>query len=104
MPRGSGKTTLCVRAIEWAIRHGHRSFPFLVTAEQDAFVRHLAGIKVTFETKQILLDDFPELCHPIRCVNRSPQSARGQTCHGELARVSRNALASGSRGAGGTGS
>ena len=84
MPRGSGKTTLCRCGIEWAVRHGHRRFPILITADTGAFEKHMEGFRMTFETKTgAFLQDFFELAYPIRRLNRVAQAVRGQTLYGE---------------------
>lgn len=81
--RGTGKTTICTCAIEWAICHGHRTFPFLVAADETKATRLLEGIKTEFDTNPLLLEDFPEICFPIQALERIVQRANGQTCGGE---------------------
>lgn len=83
MPRGSGKTTICQRAEIWAALYGHRRFPMLIAADDHKFLRLLLGIKTILETNQNLMDDFPEVCHPIRALERTPIRAHFQTCDGE---------------------
>ena len=43
MPRGSGKTTLCYVACEWALLYGHRSFVVLIGAEATAAQQNAAS-------------------------------------------------------------
>jgi hypothetical protein len=79
MPRGSGKTTICVRAVLWSILYGHRKFAMLIGASADAAKELLAELKVELETNQILTEDFPEVCFPIQKLEGIAQRAKGQT-------------------------
>lgn len=88
MPRGFGKTTLCETAAIWAIIYGHRSFGMVVGATQDAANRMLDSIKSEFETNDLLFEDFPEACYPIRCLEGITQRANGQTYRGKRTYIS----------------
>lgn len=87
MPRGSGKTTICERAVIWAAVHGHRLFPLLVAADQKKANDSLGKIKLELETNELLLADFPEVCVPIRKLERIANRAKGQTYRGEPTRI-----------------
>lgn len=82
MPRGSGKTSIFQKAMIWAILYGHRKFPMLLAGDDARFKTLLQGIKTTFETG-VLLDDFPEVVHPIMALEKSPLRANTQLCEGE---------------------
>ncbi len=82
MPRGSGKTTLCEIAAEWAVLHGHRRFIALVGPTMEHAVGNLENVRIELETNELLLEDFPEVCHPIRLLERTPQ--RKLLYHGHL--------------------
>ena len=83
MPRGSGKTTLCEKAAQWAVLYGHRSFGIIAGSDASAAERILASVKVDLETNDLLMEDFPAACHPIRCIGGVAQRCGGQTYHGE---------------------
>lgn len=66
MPRGSGKTTLCITGAMWAILYGYHDFVLLVGASEPAATDMLDSIRMQLETNDLLLADFPEVCYPIR--------------------------------------
>lgn len=78
MPRASGKTSLAESACAWALLHAHRSFVVLIGSDLGAAERMLESIKVELETNELLAADFPEICFPIACLERSPHRCRGQ--------------------------
>jgi hypothetical protein len=78
MPRGGGKSALSRAAALKALLYGHRSFVVLIAAEQGMAERELESIKTTLETNDLLLAAFPEVCYPIRRLERSPHRCRGQ--------------------------
>jgi hypothetical protein len=82
MPRGSGKSTLCIWACLWSMLFGHRPFVMLVGADQAIACQMLDIVKVHLETNDLLLEDFPAACYPIRALERISQRAKGQTFHG----------------------
>lgn len=82
MPRGSGKSTLCIWACLWSLLYGHRPFVMLVGADQAIACQMLDIVKVHLETNDLLLDDFPAACYPIRALERISQRAKGQTFNG----------------------
>lgn len=83
MPRGSGKTTLCQLAVLWATITGKSDFAVLIAANASRADQLLEDIKVWTETNDALFEDFPEVCHPIRKLERTSQRARGQKLNGE---------------------
>lgn len=83
MPRGSGKTTLCEVAIIWAVCYGHHEFAMLISQNQPKAQESLDKIKRAFESNDLLLEDFPEVCFPIRCLDGIPHRAGGQLCMGK---------------------
>lgn len=82
MPRGSGKTTICERAILWAILYGHHHFAMLVGANKDKATESMDKIKLELETNEFLLDDFPEACIPARRIAGVANRAKGQLYKG----------------------
>lgn len=66
MPRGSGKTAMCVVAALWAILKGRHRYVVIVGATADAASRLLVSIVTHLRTNDLLAADFPEVCVPIR--------------------------------------
>jgi len=83
MPRGSGKTTLSEAACLWAMLYGHRQFVVLIGADQTIAAAMCDSLKGQIENNDALLDDFPEACYPVRCLDRISQRAKGQTYKGK---------------------
>jgi hypothetical protein len=83
MARGSGKTTMVIAAVLWAILCGHKKYVALIGCDRDAATKLLDGIKVELETNDILLDLFPEAVHPIRRLEGIANRCRGQLFRGE---------------------
>jgi hypothetical protein len=83
MPRGSGKTTLCYVACEWALVYGHRSFVVLIGAEAMASLELLDSIRTDLENNELMLVDFPEVVFPITQLGGISHRCNGQTCNGE---------------------
>ena len=82
MPRGSGKTTICLAAAIWALLYGHRRFVVLIGATAKKSTALLATIKTQLRTNEVLLADFPEACHPIKCLEDDGRRANGQILSG----------------------
>lgn len=87
MPRGSGKTTLCKIAVLWAALYGHHNFISLIASSMEKARDLLDGIKVWIETNTLLMADFPEVCFPIKCLDRITTRQRGQRYHGVHTRI-----------------
>ena len=88
MPRGSGKTTIVVRAISWALLHGLRRFAVFLAATDPKAVDAADQLKTELETNQLLLEDFPEIAFPVRCLQSIANRAAGQTCQGKPTSIS----------------
>ncbi|MFA9478520.1 terminase gpA endonuclease subunit [Phycisphaerales bacterium AB-hyl4] len=87
MPRGWGKTSLCMWAVLFAVLYGLRRFPVYVGAAGDEARLRLEEIKVELETNDLLLADFPEVCFPIRALEGIVQRGKGQTCQGKRTHI-----------------
>jgi len=87
MPRGSGKTSLCETACAWALVYGHREFIALIGSDEDHAENMLDSIKVELETNDLLNDDFPEICFPIRALEGIHQRAAGQLYQGRQTHI-----------------
>ena len=82
MPRGSGKTSMCERAAIWAILSGRCEYVALVGADAKHAASMLRTVKTELLANDLLFDDFPEVCHPIRRLENIPHRAAGQLCNG----------------------
>jgi len=78
MPRGGGKTTIVETACLWAALYGWRRFLCLIGSDEDHAKGMLESIKSELENNDLLLADFPEVCHPIRSLERASQRATTQ--------------------------
>lgn len=87
MPRGSGKTTLVECAVLFAVGYGHRKFVVPVGATTGHAENIIAAIKAEIETNDLLAEDFPEMCFPVRALEGIAQRAKGQTLNGRRTRV-----------------
>jgi hypothetical protein len=86
-PRGFGKDTLAEIAAMWAASYGHSRFTVFTCFEQTQAEKRIGEIKDQFEINKWLMEDFPEICAPIRALNRAAQRAKQQTCGGEFTRI-----------------
>ena len=87
MPRGNGKTTLCERAVIWAVIYGHHRYAMLVCADEKKGKTGLDKIKIELENNPLLLADFPEVGFPIKKLERIANRTKGQTHQGEPTRM-----------------
>ena len=78
MPRGSGKTTLCTAAAEWAILTGRRRWTCVIGATTAAARRLLVSIKQDLQFNEMLQADFPESAGLLAALEGEPRNARGQ--------------------------
>lgn len=83
MPRGWGKTSRFERAALWAGLNNYSRFCVIVGASEGASKEVLDTVKMELETNELLAADFPEVCLPIRALDRITNRARGQTYHGQ---------------------
>jgi hypothetical protein len=87
MPRGSGKTSLCERACIWAPLKGGHKYLVLIGADETAATVNLETIYTELETNDLLLEDFPEVCYPIRRIEGVHQRKlryKGERIHYEF--------------------
>ena len=82
-PRGTGKTSILERAGIFATFYGHRNFMVIIGASDDAASDILNEIKTEIEFNELLAEDFPEICFPIKALNGINNRASGQLCCGE---------------------
>jgi hypothetical protein len=82
MPRGSGKTSIAEVASIWAVFKGLHPMLGLYAATGDASIEIADSIYGELEQNDLLFEDFPEVCYPIRCLEGIPQ--RRLLWNGEL--------------------
>lgn len=82
-PRGDGKTTRSEVMTIWAILSGKRRFVALVGATRTASLENLESIKGEFESNELLLADFPEVCFPVHCLEGIHNKCKGQRYQGK---------------------
>lgn len=86
-PRGRGKSQIAKGAVCYLILAGLVRFPVPVsqtTAHSQEFYEDFRR-KIAFNEK--LYEDFPEVCHPVRCLEGAPQRASRQHIDGELTHI-----------------
>lgn len=87
MPRGSGKSTLCLGALMWVILYAHKKYPVLVGATAPAAEKQLKAVVIFMTTNQLFLEDFPESCIPFQALGGQANRAGGQLCNGLTTKI-----------------
>ena len=87
MPRGSGKTTICECACIWAVLNGHREFVCLIGSDEGHAMDMLESIKTELDANDLLLADYPEICHPIQSLDGIANRCNGQLYQGERTHI-----------------
>ena len=82
MPRGSGKTVICLTTDLRAALSGKHPYVFYIGATVKKQEEGVAWFKSVLLTNDLLLEDFPEVCFPIRKMNGEPRLCLGQTSNG----------------------
>jgi hypothetical protein len=77
--RGFAKTTITENAAIWALLYGHRKYVAVFGADAPAAGRILSSIKSELSSNDLLLEDFPEVCHPIQSLEGKAQRCHSQT-------------------------
>lgn len=85
--RGGGKTTLAETECLRAILYGLRRYLVFIGATDPLAARAVKRMLRQLETNKLLAEDFPEVCHPVRSLERINQRAKGQTLNGEPTRM-----------------
>lgn len=83
MPRGGGKSTIGKAAVLWAVLYGHSRYAICIAANKELGQRLLGAIKKALLTNDLLLEDFPEACFPVRHIGNVANRCNGQTYQGE---------------------
>lgn len=87
IPRGWGKTFLSVRAIIWAVAYRHHTMCLLIAASDPAAADLIQDLRDELETNELLREDFPEICLPMRALEGINQRGKGQTSGGVQTKV-----------------
>lgn len=87
MPRGSGKSSLCEAACIWAMLLGRHEFIASIGPSEDLAVSMLANIRTELETNDLLGEDFPEVCYPVRKLEGIAHRAPGQLLDGKRTHI-----------------
>ena len=87
MPRGSGKSTMCLGALLWVILYAHKRYPVVIGATSPAAEKMLLGAVTFMTTNQYLLEDFPEVCIPFQALGGQANRAGGQMCKGLTTKI-----------------
>ena len=82
MPRGNGKSSLAEDGSLWAGLYGHRRFVPVIGPTEAHAVESLESVKAELEGNDLLLEDFPEVCFPIRKLEGIANRCSGQTHDG----------------------
>lgn len=82
MMRGGGKTTITEPMLLRALLYGFRRYVVLIGATDGLASAGVKRLQRELETNELLLADFPEVCYPLRRLDRITQRARGQTLGG----------------------
>ena len=77
-PRGFGKSSACECACIWAVLYGHRDFVCLIGSDEGHAIDMLESIKTELDGNDLLLEDFPEVCFPIQCLDGIANRCSGQ--------------------------
>ncbi len=86
MPRGSGKSTMLMISIIWAVCYGMAKYIILITGEIGLGRSFLEMIADQFQDNDLLYEDFPELkC--FRALDGEPRKQGGQTVNGKKTKV-----------------
>lgn len=81
--RGGGKTIIAEGVIIFCILTGKMKFPVIVCSNAERAEEILKYIKNHLERNDRLLEDYPEVCFPIRELRGAPQRAGSQTIGGK---------------------
>lgn len=87
MPRGSGKTTIFIAAVIWAVIYNHHKFALLIAANQKLSRQLMKNVKKELRENDLLLEDFPEICIAIRELEGIANRAKGQTHNGRSTNI-----------------
>ena len=86
-PRGCGKSELVKGLLVYLTLAELIRFPLVVAATSQLAKRLFRDFRNKFATNRLLYEDFPEVCHPVRCLEGAPQRAARQHIDGRLTNI-----------------
>ncbi|MEL6895762.1 MAG: hypothetical protein AAFP90_06660, partial [Planctomycetota bacterium] len=86
-PRGFAKSTVSENATLWMMLYGHRRFVMFIAATSELAIGAIDSLQNELEGNELLAEDFPEVCLPIRHGEGKPQKYKSQTYNGERTAV-----------------
>jgi hypothetical protein len=86
-PRGCGKSEIVKGLLVYLVLSELIRFPLAVAATSSLAKRLFRDFRTKFGTNQLLYEDFPEVCHPVRCLEGAPQRAARQHIDGVLTNI-----------------
>jgi Phage terminase large subunit (GpA) len=86
-PRGRGKTTVVKKTLVAVVLAGFIRFPVPIGPTTDHARELYEDFRRSFMFNDLLLEDFPEICAPVRALEGAPQRASKQHIDGQLTRI-----------------
>ena len=86
-PRGRGKSELTKGLLVFLVLAGLVRFPLPVAATTELAGKIYRDFKKKIRTNDLLLEDFPEVCWPVRALEGAPQRAERQHIDGQLTNI-----------------
>ena len=87
MPRAAGKSSGAECACIWAVLNGHREFVCLIGSDEGHAMDMLDSIKTELDGNDLLLEDYPEVCYPIQCLDGIANRCSGQLYKGQRTHI-----------------
>lgn len=81
-PRGSGKTSILLRAALWAVLYGYRKFVSFIAANEEMAVSNLTTIKTEINHNALLAADFALELHCLKLLGNEPRRTTSQHYQG----------------------
>lgn len=86
-PRGIGKSELVKGMLMFLVLAGLVRFPLPVAATGNHAKNIYKDFRKKIATSDLLLEDFPEVCYPVRALDGAPQRAGKQHVDGQLTQI-----------------
>lgn len=87
MPRGTGKSSLCQCFCIWAMLTGLTQYIALIASDLSLAEDTLTVLKEHLEENDLLLEDYPEVCYPIRKLEGVRNRPAGQLLDGKPTKI-----------------
>lgn len=85
--RGFGKTSVALGMSLWAVLYGRRKFVLLLGSRSQHAAKMMQRLQTELYNNDLLLEDFPEACYPIRCLGGTHHKAAHQLYHGQQTKI-----------------